>query len=269
MKIASLMQNRLLDFEDRKKALQRREMGEAYKRTAQFAKASQNPMLVALENLLSGKTEKDLLAADAKTSNLQQDKIQEKIETPETKAHLRQLQMTEDEVKAHEQAHKAAGASVTGPVSYTYMKGPDDQLYVSGGEVSIQVPTSGTDDETIKILEQVRKAALAPAQPSPQDLRVAASATAQIQQVQTGTTVEEELQEEPPFADEDLTVRVPAHFMNEVERDVTAPTIFGKELENLIVQRAYKKAKIQYQSHIEMVKNGYRAGAESVFSRIA
>ncbi|KYG90142.1 hypothetical protein A0U40_07835 [[Bacillus] sp. KCTC 13219] len=269
MKIASLMQNRLLDFEDRKKALQRREMGEAYKRTAQFAKASQNPMLVALENLLSGKTEKDLLAADAKTSNLQQDKIQEKIETPETKAHLRQLQMTEDEVKAHEQAHKAAGASVTGTVSYTYTKGPDDQLYVSGGEVSIQVPTSGTDDETIKILEQVRKAALAPAQPSPQDLRVAASATAQIQQVQTGTTVEEELQEEPPFADEDLTVRVPAHFMNEVERDVTAPTIFGKELENLIVQRAYNKAKIQYQSHIEMVKNGYRAGAESVFSRIA
>ncbi|WP_193768914.1 putative metalloprotease CJM1_0395 family protein [Metasolibacillus meyeri] len=259
------MQSSTLDFENRKKALQRKEMGEAYKRTAQFAKASQNPMLAALENLLSGKTEKDLLEADTKTKSTQQ----EKLETSEAKAHLRQLQMTEDEVKVHEQAHKAAGSSVTGPVSYTYTKGPDNQLYVSGGEVSIQAPVSGSDEETIKILEQVRKAALAPAQPSPQDLRVAASATAQIQQVQTGHGEEMESQEEPPFVNEDLTFDVPERFRNDGERDATAPTIFGKELENLITQRAFNKAKMQYQSHIEMVRNGYGIAAEPVFSKIA
>ncbi|MEC1178687.1 putative metalloprotease CJM1_0395 family protein [Metasolibacillus meyeri] len=262
MRIASLMQSSTLDFENRKKALQRKEMGEAYKRTAQFAKASQNPMLAALENLLSGKTEKDLLEADTKTKSAQ-------LETPEAKAHLRQLQMTEDEVKAHEQAHKAAGSSVTGSVSYTYTKGPDKQLYVSGGEVSIQAPVSGSDEETIKILEQVRKAALAPAQPSPQDLRVAASATAQIQQVQMERGEEMEPQEEPPFVNEDLTFDVPERFRNDGERDATAPTIFGKELENLITQRAFNKAKMQYQSHIEMVRNGYGIAAEPVFSKIA
>ncbi|WP_042470622.1 hypothetical protein [Bacillus ndiopicus] len=257
MKIASLMQSGMLDFEERKKVLQRREMGEAYKRTAQFTKASQNPMLVALENLLSGKTEKDLLAADAKTNNLQQDKVQGKLEGPEAKVHLQQLQMTEDE----KQAHKATESSMAELVSYT--KGP------SSGEVVTPTPTSVTDDETIKILEQVRQAALAPAQPSPQDLRVAASAVAQIQQVQSGLDIEVEPLEQPPFANEDLTVRVPERFMNDIERDVTAPTVFGKELENLIMQRAFNKAKMQYQSHIEMVRNGYRVAAEPIISRIA
>lgn len=264
MKIASLMQSGMLDFEGRKKVLQRKEMGEAYKRTAQFAKASQNPVLVALENLLSGKTEKDLLAADAKANDTQQ-----RLETPEAQAQLRHLQMTESEVKAHEQAHKAAGASVTGPISYTYTQGPDDQLYVSGGEVSIQTPTTSSDEETIKILEQVRQAALAPAQPSPQDLRVAASAAAQIQQVQTGLVAELEPNEEPPFVNEDLTFDVPEQFTNDIERNATAPTIFGKELENIITQRTFNKAKMQYQSHIEMVKNGYLAVEEPTFSKIA
>jgi hypothetical protein len=44
--------------------------------------------------------------------------------------------------------------------------------------VSISAPEGKTPEETIQIMEQVKRAALAPASPSPQDLRVAAAASA-------------------------------------------------------------------------------------------
>lgn len=52
-----------IDAESRKRALQRREMGQAYRKNAQY-QAPKNPLLEALENLLSGKTEKDLHTAE-------------------------------------------------------------------------------------------------------------------------------------------------------------------------------------------------------------
>jgi hypothetical protein len=44
--------------------------------------------------------------------------------------------------------------------------------------VSISAPEGKTPEETILIMEQVKRAALAPGSPSPQDLRVAAAASA-------------------------------------------------------------------------------------------
>lgn len=63
MKISSSLQ-RSLEIDQRKKLLARKEMEQAYKRNAKFAEASENPLLVALENLLSGKTEKELHEQD-------------------------------------------------------------------------------------------------------------------------------------------------------------------------------------------------------------
>ena len=69
MKIAQLRHSTSADFENRKRALQRRETTEAYRKSAQY-QSTKNPLLEALENLLSGKTEKELHRKDEEARNL-------------------------------------------------------------------------------------------------------------------------------------------------------------------------------------------------------
>ncbi len=89
------------------------------------------------------------------------------------------LQARDLEVRQHERAHQAAGAGHTGPVSYTFQKGPDGRLYAIGGEVGIDTSAvSGDPRATLEKAEAIIRAAMAPAEPSSQDYRVAASARA-------------------------------------------------------------------------------------------
>jgi hypothetical protein len=82
------------------------------------------------------------------------------------------------EVKAHEQAHMAAGGPVVqGGATYQYQTGPDGKMYAVGGEVKIDVSPERTPEATIRKMQQIRKAALAPAQPSSTDRAVAAQAS--------------------------------------------------------------------------------------------
>lgn len=64
MKINSLVRGFSSELEERKRSQLRKEAGEAYKKHAQYTDPSKNPLLKVLENLLSGKTEKDLLTQD-------------------------------------------------------------------------------------------------------------------------------------------------------------------------------------------------------------
>ena len=81
-------------------------------------------------------------------------------------------------VRTHEMAHMAAGAGiVTRGASFSYQTGPDGQRYAVGGEVGINTSPGRTPEETLAKADQIRAAALAPADPSGQDLRVAAEAT--------------------------------------------------------------------------------------------
>lgn len=100
-----------------------------------------------------------------------------KQEDPRIQQVVAQLKVTEEKVKAHEAAHKSGGAA-TGPISYTYTRGPDGKSYITGGEVPITISSGQTPQETISRMQQVIQAALAPADPSPQDRAVAAQATA-------------------------------------------------------------------------------------------
>ncbi|WP_274309023.1 putative metalloprotease CJM1_0395 family protein [Solibacillus daqui] len=276
MKISSLLHGYNPDLEERKRSVQRKEVGDAYKKHAKYANASKNPMLQALENLLSGKTEKELHEADAAARKDSQQTLveskDEELARPKGKEELSQLKQTEQEVIAHENAHKSAGAGVTGAITYTQTTGPDNQRYINGGEVAIQMPaTNGESDETIALLERVRQAALAPAEPSSQDLRVAASASAQIQQVRADKygEVMEEQEESAPFADEDFTFEMPEKFQKDFNRNPEEQTIFGKDLEKLLFQRTFNNAAQKYSSHIAMVKNGYRSVTEPTFSQVA
>jgi len=80
-------------------------------------------------------------------------------------------------VRRHEQAHAAVGGQYAGSPSYTYQTGPDGQRYAIGGEVPIDVsPVKGDAQATISKMEVVKAAALAPAEPSGADRRVASLA---------------------------------------------------------------------------------------------
>jgi hypothetical protein len=99
-----------------------------------------------------------------------------------TEDELKQLQQLQDrdrEVRAHEAAHMAAaGGLATGGASFTYQKGPDGGNYAVGGEVNIDTSAVTNDPEaTLRKAETIRRAALAPADPSSQDRKVAAAAT--------------------------------------------------------------------------------------------
>ena len=87
---------------------------------------------------------------------------------------IRVLQVRDKEVRTHEAAHAAAGGSYAGSPSYTYENGPDGQSYAVDGEVSINIsPIAGDPAATLQKAQQVRAAALAPAEPSGQDMKVA------------------------------------------------------------------------------------------------
>ncbi|MGE3172144.1 MAG: putative metalloprotease CJM1_0395 family protein [Planctomycetota bacterium] len=93
------------------------------------------------------------------------------------RAAVRELEHRDREVRQHERAHQAAaGGLASGGAAYTTEVGPDGKHYATGGEVQIRLQEGRTPEETVQRMQQVRRAALAPAQPSPQDLAVAAEA---------------------------------------------------------------------------------------------
>lgn len=101
--------------------------------------------------------------------------------SPEAEAQLRELKRRDAEVRAHERAHMAAGGQyVAGGPSYEYQQGPDGRQYAIGGHVSIDASSIPDDPEAdLAKARQVRRAALAPGEPSAQDRAVAARAAAQ------------------------------------------------------------------------------------------
>ncbi len=101
----------------------------------------------------------------------------EKLDNKE-KQEIEKLQRTDSHVRAHEHAHIAAGGPyVRGGPFYSYVIGPDGKMYAVAGEVKIDVsPVPGDPDATIRKAEIIKRAALAPSDPSPQDLAVAAQA---------------------------------------------------------------------------------------------
>lgn len=97
--------------------------------------------------------------------------------TDEEEAYVQELRAIDREVRAHEAAHASTGGAFAGQPSYDYVTGPDGARYAVSGRVSIDTSAiSGDPEATIRKLETVRRAALAPAQPSGQDRAVAAQA---------------------------------------------------------------------------------------------
>lgn len=113
--------------------------------------------------------------------------------TPEQEEQVRELQARDREVRAHEQAHKAAAGSLAiGGPTYSYQTGPDGRRYAVGGEVRISIPDGRTPEETARIARQAQRAALAPAEPSEQDRKVAREAAQKASEAQREARIEED-----------------------------------------------------------------------------
>lgn len=90
---------------------------------------------------------------------------------------LRKLKETDRKVRSHEQAHlAAAGDAAKGGMKLETKAGPDGRPYAVSGEVSIQVSGGRTPEEALRKSQAALRAALAPADPSPQDMKVAQEA---------------------------------------------------------------------------------------------
>ncbi|MCK5312571.1 MAG: SprA-related family protein [Desulfobacteraceae bacterium] len=108
-------------------------------------------------------------------------KIAEELDGELTRAEkmvVTELKQIDQAVRKHEMAHVAAGGRyILSSANYSYKNGPDGKRYIVGGEVTIDTaPIPGDPQATINKMQQVRRAALAPVDPSPQDRRVASTA---------------------------------------------------------------------------------------------
>ncbi|MGE7692384.1 hypothetical protein ACQKMI_24830 [Lysinibacillus sp. NPDC097214] len=244
MKLSSLIeQERMTSQYNRKKILQRKQVGDAYRKNALYFQPKKNPILLELENLLLGHTDQELY---------EQQKEESKEVSPQQQAIMQDLQQTKN-VLAHEQKQ------------YSQLERVD---------VEASIVDDANAKETLQILEQVRNTALVPAQLSPQDLRVAASANAQIQHMQAqlnGQEVDESVLDdsEPAFVSEGIEVNVPERFSKELKLDPFVDTIFGKSYAEAYKVRTFKYASEKYATHIQMAKNGYLPGTNPMFTMIA
>lgn len=114
-------------------------------------------------------------------------------QSKEEQQKVSEMKQRDREVRAHEQAHLSAlGGYRAGGPKFAFEQGPDGQRYAVSGEVPVDTSSEPTPEETIRKAQTIRRAALAPADPSPQDRAVAQQAT------QMGINARQELTSETP-----------------------------------------------------------------------
>ena len=214
--------NVLAEVEQRKRAFQRKDVGQAYRKNAEFYHPKKNPTLAELEDLLLGNKDKE-------------------SDSPEVIAAVKEFQQIEKNK------------------SVLDIKGPAMPVQTIGGP---------TPEKTIQLLEKVRSSALAIDDPTPQDLSVAANATAKIQTVQSQISLNQE-------ATRQIEVEVKRQKENEaavsnrsVQSDFQSPKVVNEELENLQKRRLKEQAIAKYSFQVHMKKYGF-ADQQPSFFRIA
>ena len=110
----------------------------------------------------------------------------------EEQEEVEELKKRDREVREHEQAHlAAAGQYARGGAQFEYQTGPDGRRYAVGGEVSVDTSKVPDDPQaTIRKSQAIYRAAMAPAEPSSQDRRVAAKARQMQSQAQAEVAAE-------------------------------------------------------------------------------
>lgn len=195
------------------------------------------------KNSNSSKNNADSSPNDENTKEKQEDKQTQNINGVELDAkqiqQLRELQSIDRDVKAHEAAHQAAGGGLAGAASFSYTRGPDNQMYAVAGEVPIRIQQGRTPEETIANARQIAAAAMAPTNPSPQDYKVAANATkmefearaeAMKIKAEEAKEKEEENKEEKQNSDKNNEIKKD----DKDSKEKPNQTNFGKDFKNFV-----------------------------------
>jgi len=148
-----------------------------------------------------------------------------------------ELKSRDQEVRVHEQAHAAVGGQYAGSPSYEYERGPDGKSYAVGGEVQIDVsPVQGDPEATIQKMQVVRRAAMAPAEPSAADRSIAADAANKATQARA-ELAKQQVQGEEGEQSPDISINAPfkkslegeGEASNSESPDAAAPGEQGKK----------------------------------------
>ena len=91
--LGGIQQERMAAIEDRRKMLQRKNIGNVYRKNLQYTQLKKNPVLKELENLLLGYKDLDLY---------KKHKEESKETTPQEQAILRDLQQPKKSISRHE-----------------------------------------------------------------------------------------------------------------------------------------------------------------------
>lgn len=146
----------------------------------------------------------------------------------EEQQQISQMRSRDREVRTHEQAHKAAGAGHTGSIHLDYDVGPDGKRYAVAGSVSIDASGVANDAEaTLRKMELVQRAALAPATPSGADRQVASAASRQAQQARAQIAAERYAETQ-----DNLTEQLPSRPGNEQSKLSASDTESAKTTES-------------------------------------
>ncbi|GAA3711248.1 putative metalloprotease CJM1_0395 family protein [Oceanisphaera sediminis] len=165
-------------------------------RSDDAAQAGQEPKMTTGEQPANGETQAlagEETQAEADTTKETAEEQAEKAAaeqddealSPEQEEQLRALQLRDREVRLHEQQHAGVGGQHAGAPSYEYETGPDGKQYAVEGEVQIDLsPVADDPRATIDKMQQIKAAALAPAEPSQADKNAAARADQYIREAQ-------------------------------------------------------------------------------------
>ena len=187
--------------------------------------------------------------------------------TAEEQQQVDKLKLRDAEVRTHEAAHMAAaGRYVQGGPSYTYQTGPDGKQYAIGGSVSIDVsPVAGDPQATLQKAQQVRAAALAPAEPSGQDQKVAAAAS----QMEADARLQL-AREKTEKTDGDSKDKTPGPFGSlNIESDKAVEKESGQQSNNIALESSAKDSKEPvFASALSSRRNSNTFGAASAYQQV-
>lgn len=137
---------------------------------------------------------------------------------------LHKLQQRDAEVRAHEQAHlAAAGQYARGGSSFTYERGADGVSYAVAGKVGIDLSQERRPEDTLRKMQTVRRAALAPMSPSAADRSIAARAGVIESQARMELLVEQQ-QEMLKGEESSGAALVPNEKVGENSKDLGSPS---------------------------------------------
>lgn len=180
--------------------------------------------------------ERDGQRENGHDSEQQEQRSEEEAEELE----LEELRARDREVRQHEEIHASIGGRFAGTPQYEFEMGPDGRPYAVAGQVNIDItPIPGDPQATLQKMQIVRRAALAPVQPSGADRQVAQEASRRENEARTELRQEQmaevrEASESSPLQAEDVRVSGLNSDWTLPENAVTpaAPPIITRRLED-------------------------------------